>query len=115
STAFEYLLPIGTKDPNESRVHRGDCRSVQLKIKRHRRNHLDRLAVHPSRFRPPLLDSGDSGIGQRRLAFKKFLHLDAAVLLHPHLELHETLQARALRERRIRWLWEIDEALLEII
>src|SRR5256884_5252639 len=86
-----------------------------MKINLSRASPLGRLAVYPRCFRPPLLDGGDSGIGKRRLAFQKVLPLDAAVLLHPHLELHETLQARPLRKRRIRWLGEIDEALLEII
>src|SRR6267378_1159500 len=96
-------------------MRRGGCRSVQLKIERHGRNNLDLLAVNPSRFCPPLLYGGDGGIGERRIALKKLLHLDAAVFLHPHLEPYDALQASALCECRIRRLWKIDEPLLEIV
>src|SRR5216684_733486 len=98
----------------EIRVRRGCC-SVQLKIKCHGRNHFDLLSVNRSRFCPPLLHGGDGGIGERWITFKKFLHLDAAVSLHPHLELHDPLQAGALRDRRIRRLWRINEPLLETV
>src|SRR6266481_6487201 len=113
-----YPLRVRATNENrglEIRLRRGGCRSVQLKIKCHGRDHLDLLAVNRSRFCPPLLDHGDGGIGERRVAFKKFLHLDAAVFLHAHLEPYYALQASALRKRRIRGLWKIDEPLLEIV
>src|ERR1700682_3972564 len=113
-----YPLRVRATNENrglEIRLRRGDCRSVQLKIKRHGRNNFDLLAVNRSRLSPPLLHGGDGGIGKRRIALKKFLSLDAAVFLHTPLELHEALQARALRERRIRRLGKIDEPLLEFV
>src|ERR1700694_2906206 len=103
------------RGPEQNSLRRGGCRSVQLKVKCHGRNNFDLLTVNRSRFCPPLLHHGDGGIGERRVAFKKFLHLDAAVFLHAYLEFHDPLQASALRERRIRGLWKIDEALLEIV
>src|SRR5260370_1113798 len=112
-----YPLRVRATNENrglETRMRRGDCLSVQLKIERYGRNHFDRLAVHPSRFCAPLLHCGDGGIGERGLTFKEFLHLDAAVLLHPHLQLHEALQACSLRECRIGGLRRIDQPLLEI-
>src|SRR5713101_110570 len=113
-----YPLRVRATNENrglEIRVRRGGCRSVQLKIKRHGRNHFDLLAVHGSRFCPPLFHGGDGGIGERWVALKKFLHLDAAVLPYPNLELHDTLQASAPCECRIPRLWKIDEPLLEIV
>src|SRR5712692_9567002 len=91
-----YPLRVRATNENrglEIRVRRGGCRSVQLKIKRHGRNHFDLLAVHGSRFRPPLLHGGDGGVSQRRIALQKFLYLDAAVFLYSYLELHDPLQA----------------------
>src|SRR5712664_4483183 len=116
SITFYPLRVLATNENRglEIRVRRGCC-SVQLKIKCHGRNHFDLLAVNRSRFCPPLLHGGDGGIGERWITFKKFLHLDAAVSLHPHLELHDPLQAGALRDRRIRRLWRIDEPLLEFV
>src|SRR5467141_3046812 len=96
-------------------MRRGGCRSVQLKIKCHGRNNFNLLTVNRCRFCPPLLHGGNGGIGERRIALKKFLHLDAAVFLYPHLKLHDALQACSLRECRIRRLWKIDEPLLEIV
>src|SRR5216684_3053658 len=113
-----YPLRVRAANENrglEIRARRGGCRSVQLKIKRHGQNNFDLLSVNRSRFCPPLLHGGNGGIGERWITFKKFLHLDAAVSLHPHLELHDPLQAGALRERRIRRLWRINEPLLEIV
>src|SRR5713226_6135130 len=113
-----YPLRVRAANENrglEIRARRGGCRSVQLKIKRHGRNNFDLLSVNRSRFCPPLLHGGNGGIGERWITFKKFLHLDAAVFLHPHLELHDPLQAGALRERRIRRLWKIDQPLLEFV
>src|SRR5712692_7799749 len=72
-----YLLRVRATNENrglEIRLRRGGCRSVQLKIKRHGRNHFDLLAVHGSRFCPPLFHGGDGGIGERWFAFNKFLH-----------------------------------------
>src|SRR5260370_11955089 len=114
------FYPLRVRAPNENRgleirVRRVDSLSVELKIKCHGRNHFDRLAVNQSWPRAPLLHRGDSGIGERGLPFQKFLHLDAAILLHPHLKLHETLQTGPLRECRIRRLRKIDQSLLEIL
>src|SRR5712664_2772252 len=103
------------RGPNKIRMRRSGCRSVQLKIERHGRNHFDRLAASQSWFCPPLLYSGNCGIRQSRFSFKELLHLDTAVLLHPHLQLHEALQAGSLRECWIRRLRKIDEPLLEIL
>src|SRR6266481_10080665 len=79
------------RGPQQNSFAPGPRRSVQLKIKRHRRNHFDRFAVNRGRSCPPLLHRSDGGIGERRLAFKQFLHLDAAVFLQPYLELHDAL------------------------
>src|SRR6202158_262286 len=109
------MLPTRTEDPNRTRMRRSGCRSVQLKVKCHGRNHFDLLTVNRCRFCPPLLHGGDGGIGERGKAFKKFLRLDAAVFLSPRLKLHDALQASTLRECRIRRLRKIDEPLLEIV
>src|SRR5882757_5850070 len=98
------FYPLRVRATNENRgpernsLRRGGCRSVQLKIKCHGRNNFDLLAVNRSRFCTPLLHHRDGGIGERRVAFKKFLHLDAAVFFHAHLELHDALQASTLRK-----------------
>src|SRR5260370_8798328 len=114
-----YLLRVRayrrqTEDPNEIRMRRRGLRSVQLKIKSYGRNYIDLLTVYRSRFCPPLFHCGDGGIGEHRFAFKKFLHFDTAVLLHPHLEPDDTVQAGSLSECRIRWLRGIEERPLEI-
>src|SRR5260370_41138408 len=115
-----YLLRVRayrrqTEDPNEIRMRRRGLRSVQLKIKSYGRNYIDLLTVYRSRFCPPLFHCGDGSIGEHRFAFKKFLHFDTAVLLHPHLEPDDTVQAGSLCECRIRWLRRIEEPPLEIV
>src|SRR6267142_6190918 len=114
-TFYPLRVRATNENPNRTRVRRGDCRSVQLKIKCHGRNNFDLLTVNRCRFCPPLLHGGDGGIGERRIALKKFLHFDAAVFLYPHLKLHDALQASSWRECRIRRLRKIDEPLLEIV
>src|SRR6266478_3992167 len=113
-----YPLRVRATNENrglETRMRRGDCLSVQLKIERHGRNHFDRLTASQSWFCPPLLYTGNCGIRQSRFSFKELLHFDTTVLLHPHLQLHEALQTGSLRERRIRRLRKIDEPLLEVL
>src|ERR1700694_1071793 len=92
-----------------------DCRSVQLKIKRHGRDNLDLLAVDPNGFGPPLFHGGDGRIGKYRLTFEKFLNLDTPVLCYAHLKFDNPLNAGALRKSGIRGVWSRDEPLLEIV
>src|SRR6266852_9267337 len=96
-------------------VRCGNCCSVQLKIKCYGRNHLDGLAIHPNWFCTPLLYGVDRGIGERRIALQELLHFDAAIFHYAYLKLDDSLQARALRQRRIGRLWRIEDALLKFI
>ena len=55
------------------------------------------------------------GVGERRITFENFLHLNAAVRGHAHLEFDEPLQPGALRKSRIGGIRTGDEPLQEIV
>src|SRR5207245_9666560 len=82
---------------------------------RYRRDLFTRLSFNPSPLSPPILYGGDGSIRERRITFKEFLHIDAAVFLVSQLELHDSLQAGALRESRVGRLREIHKALKKIV
>jgi len=50
-----------------------------MKIKCHRRDHIDLLAVTKTRFWPPLLTTATGGIRERRVALQKVSAPDAGI------------------------------------
>src|SRR6266849_594595 len=99
-------LTTGTQGPLQKLVRASarHChqRSLQLKIKRNRRDDLNLLAVNPGRLGPPLLHRFNRGIGENRFTLQQLLYFEAPILRHSNLQLHDSLDSRAASQFWVR-------------
>src|SRR5271168_4584785 len=87
--------------------------STQLKIKRHRRDHIHFPASVQFGIRSPLLKSRRRPVNQRRFPFQNLLHHQSAIGLQTNLQPNYPLQAGALRYLRILRRGRINESFFE--